>query len=105
MKRKRKGKIMSFNNVKFDVGHGPTKCTLSISQDDKGNAEFALIDWTGDYAQATEWALGVVPHDYRGHVVKDGVHPLLSDVDGLATLIELATRWRKERLRFYESLG
>lgn len=91
---------MSFNNVKFDVGHGPTKCTLSISQDDKGNSEFALKDESEAYVQATDWALGIVPHDYRDEVIKDGVHPLLSGVDGLATLIELATRWRLNRIKF-----
>lgn len=99
MKRKRKGKIMSFNNVKFKIGCGSKAYVLSISQNEKGDNEFALIRPSGNYVKATDWALGLVPHDYHGEVIKDWVHPLLGDGDGLVTLIELAKRYRLEAMR------
>ena len=89
---------MSFNNVKFTIGFGAKSCVLSISQSEKGDNEFALIMPSGNYVKATDWALGLVPHDYRGEVIKDYVSPSLKYGEGLATVIELATRYQKTLL-------
>lgn len=86
---------MSFNNVKFTVGYGSKSCVLSISQNEKGDNEFALIMPSGNYVKATDWALGLVPHDYRGEVIKDYVSNSLIYGEGLATVIELATRYQR----------
>jgi len=90
---------MSFNNVRFKIGCELNAYSLSISQTKKGDNEFALISPSGDYVKATDWALGVVPHHYHGEVIKDWVHPFLDDGDGLATLIQLAKRYRLKAMR------